>query len=115
MRTHEHHLLHVEVAKKQGNTPTVSEDVWVIPAGTKLTVLRFSGGHEYSRSEVRLELCHRVGGQDETIAVGYAGAFQYTIDRGFTGNGSDSIVIRHVNGDAQPLNTASWWEGFTNG
>lgn len=108
-----HKVFETEVSKKTGNSPTVSEDVYVIPNGQTLRLAAFSGGHEYSTQEVRIELVHRVGGTDTAIAVGFGAAFQYRIDRDFAGNGADSIVMRFINGDSGGLRMAGWWDGTT--
>lgn len=112
--TNQRQVHHQEVAKKTGNSPTVSEHEWTIPDGETLKLVRFSGGSEYSAKETRVELVHRTGG-DETVAVGYGSTFEFFIDMDFVGNGSDKVVIRLVNGDASELNMAGWWQGVTHG
>jgi len=102
-----HRIVHaVDVSKK-----SESENVLIIPNGKRLRLARFSGGTEYSTKEVRIELVHRTGGGDTLIATGYTGCFQYDIDADFVGDGTASIVIKHVNQDSGDLHMSGWWEG----
>lgn len=107
-------LFQEDVAKKTGVSPTTSEHEWVIPDGYTLRLTRFSGGIEYSTKETRVELIHRAG-TDTVIAVGYGSSFQLWVDMDFSGNGTDTIVVRFVNGEVSELNMAGWWEGVTHG
>ncbi len=99
-------MFHKEVAKKSDD-----EDVYVIPDGKTLRLDRFSGGAEYSKKTVRVELIER-DGSDTVIAAGYVGAgFQYAIDQDFVGDGTKAIVIKHYNDDSGKLWMSGWWEG----
>lgn len=104
-----------EVAKSSGNTVSVNENVYVVPNGKFLRVTRFTAGHEYSTTECRIELVWRVNSVDSLISVLYAAGTTTQIDlsRDFTGNGSDSLVIRLINGDkAGALHMTGCWEGI---
>lgn len=105
-------VFHMEVPKKKGQ-PTERESSFLIPDGHTLRLTRFSGGHEYSNKEVRVELLLRSGGSDTIIAVGYGTSFSYLIDRDFLGDGSKEIVFRFVNGDSGALSMTAWWDGVT--
>jgi hypothetical protein len=100
-----------EVAKATGNTVTTNENVYTVPNGRTLRLANFSGGHEYTAREARVELRWRVGQNDTLIAVGY-GMFHIPVIRDFIGNGANALVVRHINGDtAGALHMTGTWEG----
>lgn len=113
MKSFEREIHSKEVAKKQGGNPRQDESSFVIPNGKTLRVRRFSGGHETSTKEVRTEL--RWDGT--VVACGYGSCFDYELDMDFLGDGSKELVIRHYNGESQPLHMSAWWVGetYTNG
>ena len=98
-------IYQAEVPKKQGNNPSTSESSYTVPAGKSLRIERFAGGFEHSTHECRIELL----ADDDLIAVGYAGAFQYTVDIDIPEN--VAVKIKLFNGDPGVLNMAGWWEG----
>ena len=112
-RTFEREVHAKEVARKSNATPTQDEVSFVVPDGRNLRLRRFSGGHESATQEVRVEL--RWDG--DIIAVGYGSCFCYDVEMDLAGDGSKALVIRHYNGESQPLHMAAWWEGetYTNG
>lgn len=100
----------VEVAKQTGSNPTIDEDVLAVTASERVRIDRFSGGHEASTLEVRIELLWKAGSVETILAVGYTGStFQLGIGMDFDGPGD--LIIRHVNGNNSALNMTGWWEG----
>jgi hypothetical protein len=107
-REYKREMHSLEVSKQTGGTPTEDGSTYVIPDTRTLRILRFSGGHEHSTKETRIELLWG----SAVIAVGYGGMFQVGIDSDFVGDGTTAITIKHVNGDPSNLHMSGWWEGI---
>jgi len=103
-RTAVRQVVSSEVAKKQGSTPTVDENVYTVPAGKTLRIRSVSAGHEYSTAEVRTEFL-----ADGTLFAVVYGMSQLAVDLDVAE--ALDVTIRRVNGDPGALHMTAWWEG----
>lgn len=96
-----------DVAQKTGHVPSVSDDNYVVPQGRTLRIASVSGGYEHSTSEVRIEYW----AAGSLLAVGYASGATFQLSLGADVLGGETVTIRRVNGDPNPLHMTGGWEG----
>jgi predicted signal transduction protein with EAL and GGDEF domain len=96
-----------QAPKKSGSTPSTTDLSYVVGAGKRLRLTRFSFGHESSTAECRIVLLKKIANTESTLSVGY-GCGQFVIDEDVP---TGEVIVRLINGDTGELHMTGVVEG----
>lgn len=104
----------VDKQKVGSMIPGNDEDVYTIPNGETLVMIRFAGGSEHNTSN-KIELWYDPNGDGTgmtLLRVGYNSDFEFQINFMYVGDGTKKIRLRRTALGSGSREVAGFWEGF---